>query len=64
MVIHLPEDKILKIRSKLNDFNRKCKVTLKELQSLLGLLNFATSCILPVLEKMNHGLHEIYPVYF
>ena len=35
----LPEDKLLKGRLLLADFQRKRKITLKELQSLLGVLN-------------------------
>ena len=47
MVARLPEDKILKITSLLHDFKKRRKVTLRELQSLLGLLNFACSVIVP-----------------
>lgn len=47
MIIRLPEDKVTKIRSKLNQFKCRKKVMLKELQSLLGLLNFATVCVVP-----------------
>lgn len=36
----LPEDKLIKGRALLGEFQRKQKVTLKELQSLLGVLNF------------------------
>ena len=43
----MPLDKIENMLSKLAHFLKKKKVTLKELQSLLGLLNFATSCIVP-----------------
>ena len=47
MVARLPKDKIDKIASLLAQFKRKRKVTLRELQSLLGLLNFACSVIIP-----------------
>lgn len=47
MVCRLPLDKVLKIRNLLNEFSRRKKVTLRELQSLLGLLNFATGCVVP-----------------
>lgn len=43
----LPQDKICKIKEKLEAFSRKKKVTLRELQSLIGLLNFACSVICP-----------------
>jgi len=47
MVARLPRDKIEKILLLLNEFKVKRKVTLRELQSLLGLLNFACSVIIP-----------------
>lgn len=47
MTTRLPDDKVVKICSHLNEVKHKEKVTLKHLQSLLGLLNFATSCIVP-----------------
>ena len=43
----LPQDKIDKCRSLLRKFLTKPKVTLKELQSLIGVLNFACSVIVP-----------------
>lgn len=43
----LPQDKIAKIKEKLEAFSRKKKVTLRELQSLIGLLNFACSVVCP-----------------
>ena len=47
MVAILPTDKIIKIRHLLQDFHNKHKVKLKELQSLIGLPNFACRVILP-----------------
>lgn len=47
IICRLPLDKVLKIRNLLNEFSRRKKVTLRELQSLLGLLNFATGCVVP-----------------
>jgi len=47
MEARLPEDKLQKCRSLLQQFRKRRKVTLKELQSLLGLLNFTCSVIVP-----------------
>lgn len=47
MVTRLPDDKVKKIVKVLQMFRLKKKVSLRELQSLLGLLNFATSCVVP-----------------
>ena len=47
MICRLPQDKIEKILLKLNYFKCKKKATLRELQSLLGLLNFATAVVVP-----------------
>ena len=47
MEVRLPEDKIQKIKLKLDTLIRKEKATLKELQSLLGLLNFACFVVTP-----------------
>lgn len=47
MVARLPEEKIEKIVGLLGEFKVKKKVTLRELQSLIGLLNFACSVIVP-----------------
>ena len=43
----LPEDKLHKCHTLLTSFYSRRKVTLKELQSLIGLLNFTCSVILP-----------------
>jgi hypothetical protein len=48
MVACLPSDKIQKIVSLLLLYKSKCSITLRELQSLHGLLNFACSVIIPV----------------
>ena len=47
MTCRLPDKKNRKINSKLLVFKRKQKVTLRELQSLIGLLNFATAVVVP-----------------
>ena len=47
MVARLPRDKIDKIASLLLEYKVKRKVTLREIQSLLGLLNFACGVIIP-----------------
>ena len=43
----LPSDKLTKLRERLNSACRKRKMTLKDLQSLLGLLNFCCKVVLP-----------------
>ncbi|XP_062567617.1 uncharacterized protein LOC134229845 [Saccostrea cucullata] len=43
----LPDDKISKIEAQLSSFSMRKKITLHELQSLIGLLNFACSVISP-----------------
>ena len=47
MEARLPDDKLEKTRSLLLAFQSKQKVTLKELQSLIGVLNFACSVVVP-----------------
>jgi len=47
MEARLPCDKLTKCRSPIHDFLHRKKVTLKELQSLIGLLNFTCSVIVP-----------------
>jgi len=47
MEARLPDDKLTKCKSLLLDFHKRRKVTLRELQSLIGLLNFCCSVILP-----------------
>ena len=47
MVARLPRDRMDKIASFLQEFKVKRKVSLMELHSLLGLLNFACSVIIP-----------------
>ena len=44
---HLPHDKVMHCTSMLSDYLKCKKVTLWELQSLIGLLNFACSVVLP-----------------
>jgi hypothetical protein len=45
--IRLPLDKLGKLKDQLNHFKFKKKATLRELQSLIGLLNFACSVVPP-----------------
>lgn len=47
MFSRLPDDKVVKIRGLLTDFKCKKKVSLRDLQSLIGLLNFATQVVVP-----------------
>ncbi|XP_062572622.1 uncharacterized protein LOC134234551 [Saccostrea cucullata] len=47
MECRLPDDKISKIEAQLSSFSMRKKITLRELQSLIGLLNFACSVISP-----------------
>ena len=47
MEARLPADKILKTRSILFEFLCRRKATLKEVQSLIGLLNFACTVVPP-----------------
>ena len=47
MIARLPKDKLERICRDLARFKQKRSVTLSELQSLLGLLNFACSVIIP-----------------
>jgi hypothetical protein len=45
MVKRIPQDKLVEVRHKLHMVLSKKKVTLKELQSLVGLLNFCARAI-------------------
>lgn len=47
MEARLPQEKLGKCNDLLSDFQKRRKVTLKELQSLIGLLNFTCSVVLP-----------------
>ena len=47
MEVRLPEDKLAKYRSQLADFCPRKSVNLKELQSLIRLLNFACCVVVP-----------------
>lgn len=47
MEARLPADKLTKLRELLHSFSRCRKITLKELQSILGLLNFCCQVVLP-----------------
>ena len=47
MEARLPNDKITKTKTFLSDFLRRKKVSLKEAQSLIGLLNFTCSVVVP-----------------
>ena len=47
MEARLPQDKLDKLRSLLQAQTRRRKITLLELQSLIGLLNFCCSVVRP-----------------
>ena len=47
MEARLPLDKVEKLRISLAHHARKCKIKVKELQSLLGLLNFCCKVVIP-----------------
>jgi hypothetical protein len=47
MEVRLPKDKLKKLRSILSSFLHRKKVTLIELQSLIGFLNFAYAVVSP-----------------
>lgn len=47
MEARLPHDKLEKCRNMLQDFLKRRKVSLREMQSLIGLLNFTCSVVLP-----------------
>lgn len=47
MEARLPQDKLEKIRTLLNKYLVRSKITLREIQSLVGVLNFACSVVVP-----------------
>lgn len=47
MVARLPADKLEKCNNIISEFMSRSKVTLKQMQSLIGLLNFTCSVVLP-----------------
>ena len=47
MITRLPLDKLLRLRQLLVDFSKKRKATLREIQSVVGLLNFACMVVVP-----------------
>lgn len=47
METRLPDDKVTRIITLLKDMKVKKKVTLRDLQSMTGLLNFACTCVVP-----------------
>ena len=47
MEARLPHDKLEKCRNMLQDFLKRRKVSLREMQSLIGLLNFTWSVVQP-----------------
>lgn len=47
MEVRLPQDKLEKLRTILRSFLHRKKVTLLKLQSLIGLLNFASAVVSP-----------------
>ncbi|CAJ0928566.1 unnamed protein product [Ranitomeya imitator] len=57
MECRLPEEKNIRLRAALLNFITKKKITLKELQSLVGLLNFAVK-IIPIGRTFSHRLYD------
>lgn len=55
--IQIPQEKIQKLKLSLNKFLKCKKVTLKELQALVGLLNFCTRAI-PVARAFNRRFYD------
>ena len=47
MEAHLPHEKLFKLRNLLDSYSRARKITLKNLQCLLGLLNFCLQVVPP-----------------
>ncbi|XP_062622103.1 uncharacterized protein LOC134283613 isoform X1 [Saccostrea cucullata] len=47
MEIRLPQEKLLRMRSQIDVYKSRKKITLQELQSVIGLLNFACSVVPP-----------------
>lgn len=47
MIARLPADKIIKCKAAIAEIAQKRRVTLRQLQSVIGLLNFACSVIIP-----------------
>ena len=47
MEARLPPDKLVKCQDLISGFLRRRKVTLREIQSLTGLLNFACTVVVP-----------------
>lgn len=47
MEARLPQDKLIKLRTQLTTVSKSRKVTLKELQSIIGLLNFCCQVVVP-----------------
>ena len=43
----MPADKLSKIRLRLNNYKSQSNITLVEIQSLVGLLNFVCSVVVP-----------------
>ena len=67
MIARLPQDKLNKIYALLTQFKSKRSVTLRNLQSLIGLLNFACSVIIPgrafLRRLQNLTIGHTYPHY-
>jgi hypothetical protein len=57
MVIRIPQEKLVEVRHKLHMVLSKKKVTLKELQSLVGLLNFCARAI-PSVRAFNRRFYD------
>ena len=59
----LPEDKLLKCQHLIAAFLRRKKATLKELQSLIGVLNFACSVVLDSINIISGQTHRRFQEY-
>lgn len=57
MVIRIPQEKLFEVRQKLQTILNKKKTTLKELQSLVGLLNFCARAI-PSVRAFNRRFYD------
>ena len=54
MYMRLPQDKLFDSRAKVDDMYRRKKVTLHQLQSLIGSLNFACKVVMPGCTFLRH----------
>ena len=57
MEARLPDDELEKCKTLISTFLRRKKVKLRELQSLIGLLNFACSVVVPGCAFLRHLIY-------